>query len=252
MQETPFFFRLGEHRLYGVLHRPAGRPPGCGIVVCPALAEERLWSYRVYVGLARELARRGFAVLRFDYRGEGESDLDFEQAGLASRAADAARAARLLREEMPGLRRCVLLGHRLGCAAAALAAGELGPDCDGLLAWDPIEKGRDYTMQLLRAALASELATTGRASTRAALIQALERGETVTVEGYGISPAFYRELAALEWKRLLERLACPVEVIEGACEPAFWRASPRLHARAPAMTARSLRWLEAQDARAAA
>lgn len=245
MDEAAFFFGVGADRVYGVLHRPPGPQAQCGIVLCAALAEEKLWSYRVYVGVARELARRGFAVLRFDCRGEGESDLEFEQSGLATRAADAARAAEVLLGSVPGLRRCVFLGHRLGCAVAALAARDTGPACGGLIAWDPVENGRNYLMQLLRSALAAELALTGRARTRAALIAALERGESVAVEGYLISPAFYGELAALEWPRLLEGLACPVESIEGACEPAFWRASQRLHGRAPAMTARSLRWLEA-------
>ena len=59
-----------------------------GVLLCHAFAEEKLWSHRVYVTFARELAALGYAVLRFDFRGEGDSDLEFEQATISTRIAD--------------------------------------------------------------------------------------------------------------------------------------------------------------------
>lgn len=246
MSETPFFFELGDERLYGVHHRPAGcneSPPRRGVVLCHALAEEKLWSHRVYVSLARELAREGFAVLRFDCRGEGDSDRDFEDATLASRVEDALRAAAVLLEREPALRRCIYLGHRLGAAVAARAAGQAPQLAEALIAWDPLESGTVYLMQWLRSALASQMVATGRAPNRALLVKALEEGRTVPVDGYGVTPGLYRELAELHWAPLVQAAPCPVLAIEGACEPPFWRQTPRMHMRAPAMTERSLQWL---------
>ena len=106
--------------------------------------------------------------------------------------------------------------------------------------------------------------------TRQALIQALEAGETVLVDGYGIGRTLYRELIALEWPALLEALECPALLIaaaEGlrrvrrrrarrpwgaryshasAREPAFWRETKELCRYAPNMTAVSVQWLERQ------
>jgi alpha-beta hydrolase superfamily lysophospholipase len=246
LSETPFFFALGNERLFGMHHRPAGsgrRAPRRGVVLCHALAEEKLWSHRVYVSLARELAAQGFAVLRFDCRGEGDSDLEFEEATLASRVEDALRAAAVLLEREPQLRRCVFLGHRMGAVVAARAAAQAPDLAEALIAWDPIESGSVYLMQWLRSALASQLVATGRAPTRSALVKALEEGRTVTIDGYGITPRLYRELAAVHWAPLVEALACPALVVEGACEPPFWRQTPRMHMRAPAMTERSVQWL---------
>lgn len=242
MRESPFFFDLGKERLFAVHHRPPGQARR-GLVLCPALAEEKLWSHRVYVSLARELAAQGIAVLRFDFRGEGDSDLDFEEATLESRIQDTLRAAAVLLEREPGLRRCLFLGHRIGCAIAARAAARAAPVVEGVIAWDPVESGAAYFMQWLRATLASQMVATGKAPTRAALVKALEEGRSVTIEGYGITPRLYRELASLEWCRLLEALPCRALVVEGACEPPFWRQTPRLHLRAPVMTERSLQWL---------
>ena len=270
-REQPLFFGLGDDRLFGVLHVPQGTPRH-GLVICHALAEEKLWSHRVFVALARELANHGIAVLRFDFRGEGESDLDFEQAGIASRIDDAVRAAEVLFEQHPTLTGITFLGHRLGGAIAAAAAARLGPRVLGLLVWDPLPSGHEYLMQLLRSNLAKQMARDGKAPrTRQALIQALEAGETVLVDGYGIGRVLYRELVALELPALLELLECPALLIaaeEGppkgstaprapaagraniqhasAREPAFWRESKELCRRAPNMTAISMQWLERQ------
>ena len=248
MSESPFFFDLGGDRLFAVHHGPASGKARRGVVICHALAEEKLWSHRVYVALGRELAAQGFAVLRFDFRGEGDSDLDFEEATLETRVEDALQAAAVLLEREPGLRRCVFLGHRLGCAVAAIAAARAPQLAEAVIAWDPIENGSAYLMQWLRATLASQLVATGKAPTRASLVRALEEGRTVTIEGYGVSPRLYRDLVGLQWAPLLKAVPCPSFVVEGACEPVFWRQGQRLHMRAPAMTERSLQWLRSAAA----
>ena len=245
MNETPFFFSVGAHRVFAVLHRPVAEPLRCGLVLCSAVAEEKLWSHRVYVNAARELAKGGIAVLRFDYRGEGDSDLEFEDGGLETRAADALRAAEVLRETEPRLTGCFFLGHRLGCAPAAMAASRSGHRALGLVAWDPVVSGSAYLMQWLRSVLAAEFAQTGTAPSRTSLLEQLDAGETVVADGYGIGSSLYRDLLALEWSRLVAAVPCDVLAIDGTCEPPFWRESKRFHPRAPVMTGRTLAWLEA-------
>ena len=248
MHETPFFFELGTERLFAVLHGPPSGAPGRGVILCHALAEERLWSHRVYVNLARDLARHGMAVLRFDFRGEGDSDGEFEHSGMASRIEDAERAAQVLLERQPGLAGVTFLGHRLGAAVAAAAAARPGVPALGMVAWDPIPDGRAYLMQLLRTALASQFSRTGAAPTRAALIESLEAGRTVFAGGYGIAPQFYRELVETQWPQLLEAVRCAKTCVEPAGEPAFWRDCGRLCSRAAGMTGRTLEWLGAAAA----
>ena len=71
-REQPFFDGTGDSRLFAFAHHPVGASRG-NVVFCHAFAEEKLWSHRVYVTFARELAQAGYGVLRFDMRGEGDS-----------------------------------------------------------------------------------------------------------------------------------------------------------------------------------
>lgn len=69
--------RFGEERrLFGVLTEPIGGDPGRsrpGVVLLNAGRIHRVGPDRLHVRLARRLAGRGFAVLRMDQSGRGES-----------------------------------------------------------------------------------------------------------------------------------------------------------------------------------
>lgn len=77
------------------------------------------------VRIARALAARGIAVLRFDFTGLGQSGGDFANTTFSSNIADLVAAAAYLRErhQPPHL----LIGHSLG-GAAVIAAAHLLPE----------------------------------------------------------------------------------------------------------------------------
>lgn len=70
--------------------------------------------------VSHSLAKRGFAVLRFDFTGLGSSEGDFSHTNFSSNIEDLVSAADYMREHLraPGL----LIGHSLGGAAAIIAA----------------------------------------------------------------------------------------------------------------------------------
>lgn len=78
------------------------------------------------VAVCRALARHGFAALRFDFTGLGESEGEFGEAGFAQDVADVLAAADTLHERFGG--RLLLIGHSLGGAAVLGAAGKIGED----------------------------------------------------------------------------------------------------------------------------
>ena len=71
--ESPVVFDCAGDRLLGVVSSPR-RPARVGVVVIVGGPQYRVGSHRQFLLLARDLASAGFAVLRFDYRGMGDSD----------------------------------------------------------------------------------------------------------------------------------------------------------------------------------
>jgi pimeloyl-ACP methyl ester carboxylesterase len=145
----PIAFGNSSRPLFGVLHPAIGRPSDVGIVlVQPGVHEyERAhWAFR---SLASALAARGRHVLRFDYRGMGDSAGDPSETTFEACVEDARTACAEMRE-VPGVRRVSLVGMRLGaaiattaCATRAPSGGE-GVSAEHLVLWEPVVRGAKY------------------------------------------------------------------------------------------------------------
>ena len=114
-QELPIHFDCGGATLHGVLHRPDAAGAR-GVVLVVGGPQYRVGSHRQFVLLARVLADAGIAVLRFDYRGMGDSD--GEAHTFEAIAADIRAAIDELQRSMPTIREVVLWGL---CDAASAA-----------------------------------------------------------------------------------------------------------------------------------
>lgn len=142
MRGEPTWFGPERSRLFGVVHSPEGGTARAGVIICPPLGRQHLYSYRGLKLLAQELCAKGFAVLRFDYPGTGDST------GAQSRdsaVADFVEGIRTAVEYMrsAGVERVSLVGVRAGALLAAVAAESLvGLEC--LVLWDPVTDGRRY------------------------------------------------------------------------------------------------------------
>ena len=73
--------------------------------------------------ISRALTDSGFAVLRFDFTGLGESEGDFEDTNFSSNVSDLIAAANFLKTNYKAPQ--MLIGHSLGGAAVLFAAKEL-------------------------------------------------------------------------------------------------------------------------------
>jgi exosortase A-associated hydrolase 1 len=67
-------FECRGDTLIGILHSPACPARHVGVLVIVGGPQYRVGSHRQFVLFARALAEAGFAVLRFDYRGMGDSE----------------------------------------------------------------------------------------------------------------------------------------------------------------------------------
>ncbi|MCB1935714.1 MAG: hydrolase 1, exosortase A system-associated [Nitrosomonas sp.] len=73
IEEIPVCFRIKKDNAYGIIHLPATYSKR-GILIVVGGPQYRVGSHRQFVLLGRYLARKGIPVMRFDYRGMGDSD----------------------------------------------------------------------------------------------------------------------------------------------------------------------------------
>lgn len=80
-------------------------------------------NLKAAANIAQALTDKGFAVLRFDFTGLGDSDGDFEDTNFSGNVADLLAACRFLSENYTAP--TLLVGHSLGGTAALYAAAEV-------------------------------------------------------------------------------------------------------------------------------
>lgn len=87
--EQAISFENQEQRLWGMLHLPHGAGPHPAVLLLHGLTSSRVESHRFFVHLARALAARGIAALRFDFRGSGDSEGEFQDMTVPGELSDA-------------------------------------------------------------------------------------------------------------------------------------------------------------------
>jgi len=145
---TPIQFGDLVSPLFGWYHPPAGARRTGGIVICNPIGDDLVRAHRPLRHLAQRLSAAGFAVLRFDYRGTGDSAGDeSEPARVPGWLSDIASAADELRARA-GVTRVTLVGLRAGAVLAAAAAGR--QDVDAVVLWSGYPSGGAFVDDAVR------------------------------------------------------------------------------------------------------
>ena len=120
--ELQIAFRSGDQQVFGVLHLPESTPAP-GSIMCHGFTGHKAETHRLFVDAARDFTRNGVAVLRFDFRGSGDSEGEFHEMTVSREIEDARAALDFLasRPEVDPSRLGVLGLSLGGCVAACLA-----------------------------------------------------------------------------------------------------------------------------------
>lgn len=130
----PLVFRCGGSAMLGMLHAAVGDEPEVAVLVIVGGPQYRVGSHRQFVATARALAAAGYPVLRFDYRGMGDSEGTF--IGFEGIADDIHSAIDALVETCRPRRGVVLLGLCDAASAALMYCGS-DPRVAGLILMNP-------------------------------------------------------------------------------------------------------------------
>ena len=163
--EVPTFFGPSDSPLFGVVHLPADNRIRGGVLICGSLGKEGMDSVRLQRVLAGDLARRGFAVLRFDYLGLGDSAYaQVRDDAVANWIASVGHALDYL--TLIGAQSTTAIGIRAGCLILNEFLAQSHP-VNRVVYLDPYGTGRRYLREhttLFRLSLGADAATPGEVS----------------------------------------------------------------------------------------
>ncbi len=201
VRELPLAFENEGMQITGMLHKVEASPPPPGVVFFHGCTGSRTEAHWLFVKLARHLAQMGITVLRFDFRGSGESEGRFEDMTLSAEISDGLRAFEFLAGETGSdPSRLGILGLSMGGAVAAIAAGRLG--------------GRVRSCALLN--------SVARPFEDLAFIAQLRNidvaGFPVEFNTFLFGKAFFDDLPAIRPLDEIVRARCPVLVVSGGAD----------------------------------
>lgn len=120
----PIIFKNKGQSIFGILHLPKSKGRVPLAVLCHGWSGNHLGTWNAFFNKAgRDLARQGFAALRFDFRGSGNSDGIFENQTITTMLSDlkAVVEQAVKRPEIDG-NRIALIGHSQGAYVALFQA----------------------------------------------------------------------------------------------------------------------------------
>jgi putative redox protein len=186
-------------QLSGTLHVPHSSAT-VGVVLAHCFTCSR--SLKITRSLATGIEDGGYAVLRFDFTGLGDSDGEFDSTSVTTNVSDIVAAARYLRKR--GYEQIVLAGHSLGGAATLLAADAV-PDAQAIVA-----VAAPFSVEHVRHLFAEQDIDRARSEGRI----------TVSIAGreFQISRAFFDDLEAHCSPERIAALARPLLVVHGSAD----------------------------------
>lgn len=206
IQERATFSGTPTDAVLTLLHLPLGQRPAGRVLMCSSLYEDLQMHYRRDVLVARDLAQKGIAVVRFHYRGTGNSaSLSSGSPVMSTMVADAMTALAVLADHSDGP--LILYGGR----AASLLISELAPRVgpSGVILVAPTLTGEDYFRGMSRAGTLARLRDSPQGAPTSLRDQLAEQGSadvlgnTVTAISYEdlrprrVEPTAFRGIAVL-------------------------------------------------------
>lgn len=190
LPERAGYFPVSGAHLYTVLHEV--KNPVARVLLVGPFASERHNSFLPWVRWARYLAAGNIEVLRYDYRGIGESTGDFEQMTFEDWSHDVRLLSAWFESRSPHV---PLVLHGLGLGA--ILAGRMLDEGigEGLLLWSPpANANQALRSTLMRWVGLEQIFKFGDDRKSASdYIRELESGSSLEVDGYRWSADLWRD-----------------------------------------------------------
>jgi pimeloyl-ACP methyl ester carboxylesterase len=208
-----FFFGPDKQQLFGSYHPPLSGDGQVLTVICSPLFSESARTHRALRKLAISIAETGRHVLRFDYRGTGDSFGDLEDYSVSDWVEDVSSAVQEGRK-ISDCSDVQILAVRAGALLACISLGAAS-DIQRLVLWDPVDDGAAY-IQAIRRAQAENLRSEFRSMSRS------ERTDGARdIGGWRVSEGMLEEFRALDSSAYLRIPKDKLHVVSTASKGGF-------------------------------
>lgn len=131
MKTEKIYFESEGHKISAVLHLPDHKNPSCVIASHGLLSSK---DSEKYIAIGDQLSKEGIALLRFDFRGIGESEGEVEEDSVSRRLTDLDSAIDFVKSRKDLCGRIGLLGSSLGGFVSLLRASK-GMETQSMVIW---------------------------------------------------------------------------------------------------------------------
>jgi len=200
----PVIFSNNEEKLVGILHVPEilerdERAPA--VIMLHGFTGHKSEAHRLFIHVARALCNAGYVVLRFDFRGSGDSDGDFEDMTVPREVSDAARALDFISDlDMVDPEKIGLLGLSMGGRVAVILAS----------------KDKRVKFVVLYSAALAPLRERFLKDLGKENLEKLKRGEAVHIgNGWYLKKRFFETIDSPVPLEVLDKIEVPVLIVHG-------------------------------------
>ena len=190
LAERAGYFPVPGAHLYTVLHEVEA--PVARVLLIGSFASERHTSYGPWLQWARYLAARRIEVLRFDYRGVGESTGEFSEMSFRSWVDDVERLSAWLRKRED---HAPLIMHGLEMGGLLAAKAFHNGEADALLLWSAPVNANKVLRSTLQRWIGPQQLLKREEDRRppSHYFRLLDEGQSVEVDGYEWTSELWRE-----------------------------------------------------------
>jgi pimeloyl-ACP methyl ester carboxylesterase len=147
LHEESLWFGGTDRPLFGRLTTPLSGTSRGGVLLSPPIGRESRLARRAMRSLAILLAIDGFATLRFDHFGTGDSGGSLDDQELDAAWMEGVDQGVILLRSL-GVPSVSAVGMRLGATIIGTAAAKYDLGLSSFVMWDPCETGRTYVREL--------------------------------------------------------------------------------------------------------
>ena len=197
--EKPVIIPYEGQNMVGILHVPDGNKHNAWVIMIHGIGDTKSENHRMFVKIARRLAKRGIGSLRIDLLGYGDSEGEFEDMTISGQIDQTIACVNWIRENYSPDCAIGLLGYSLGGCVCACTASRVD-SIKSLVLWSPVS---DPFWNMLHYMGEEEF------------MKGI-RGEVVCIpDGDALKGSFFKELNDIDPIREIKSYQEPVLLIHG-------------------------------------